>query len=144
MSEHVKQAAEEAEKIFTATEESLLKDWDRKENLQFPNLLRYVVSRLNADSKMATKIDLYMRAFVREHSDYYVSRGAKGGIMLRSVFNARENKKAAVEAAKQVIKQQIADKVATMTAIPSTVTVVDSESEDEIEVDASEVEEINV
>lgn len=138
MSEHVKQAVEEAEKIFAATEESLLKDWDRKENLQFPNLLRYVVSRLNADSKMATKIDLYMRAFVREHADYYVSRGAKGGIMLRSVFNVRENKKAAVEAAKLVIKQQIADKIAASTPAPVDTT------EEEIEVDASEVEEINV
>lgn len=113
MSEQVNKMVEEAREIYRATEEALQKDWDQKENLQFPNLLSFVVARLKANPEKASEVDPFMRTFVRKHPDYYVSRGAKGGIMLRSVYEARLNKKAQVEAAKKVLSDQVDATVAT-------------------------------
>src|SRR5208282_2072247 len=114
--DQVNKATEDSRVIYLATEESLEFDWDRKENLQFPNLLTFVMSRLKADPKTASDIDPHMRSYVRKHPKYYVSRGAKGGIMLMSVHLARLAKKGAVEVAKQELKAQVDAKVAAAVA----------------------------
>ena len=114
--EQVNKATEKSRTIYLATEESLEFDWDRKENLQFPNLLTFVMARLKADPKTASDIDPHMRSYVRTHPKYYVSRGAKGGIMLRSVYEARQAKKAEVDAAKKDLKAQLDAKDAANTA----------------------------
>lgn len=124
MSEHVKKATDKAALIFQATNECLNLDWDRKENLQFPKLLTFIVARLKADPKTASEIDPFMRSYVRDNPDYYVSRGAKGGIMLRSVANARLAKKAEIEDAKADLKAQIDAKVKSKAAAPAVPAVV--------------------
>lgn len=116
MSDQVNKATDDAKKIFTATQEALDNDWDQKENLQFPVLFKHVMVRVKADPKAATEIDLFMRSYVRNHPSYYVSRGAKGGIMLRSVADARNAKKAEIEAAKKVLIAQVDAKVAAQAA----------------------------
>lgn len=119
--DQVNKATEDSRAIYLATEEALENDWDCKENLQFPNLLTFVMARLKADPKTASDIDPHMRSYVRKHPKYYVSRGAKGGIMLRSVYEARLAKKAEVEIAKKDLKAQVDAKVASATAVVASV-----------------------
>lgn len=114
--DQVNKVTEESRAIYLATEEALENDWDQKENLQFPNLLTFVMQRLKVDPKNASDIDPHMRGYVRKHPKYYVSRGAKGGIMLMSVYMARQAKKAEVESAKKDLKAQVDAKVAASTA----------------------------
>ena len=48
------------------------------------------------------KNDPFVRSYVREHDDWYVTRGAHGGIMRR----AEKDKKDAVAAQKKAAKEQ--------------------------------------
>jgi hypothetical protein len=115
----IKTSLEFCNTIFSATEDAL-QSWDFSQNLEFPELLTMAHVRLSHltpdDLKEADPI---IRFHVRRHTKYCVSRGAKGGIMLRSIKVAKEAAKAAKEAtklakeaAKEEIKAQLEAKVA--------------------------------
>jgi len=116
MSEQVQKEIANVQGIFLATEAALEIDWDQKNNLQFPKLLEMVAKRLNADVSTHVEIDSYIRNFVRKHPKYYVSRGAGGGIMLRSVYEAKQAEKAKAAAAKNAVKAQIDSKLVVASA----------------------------
>lgn len=130
MSEQVKKATQNAEAIFTATEEALQNDWNQTGKIQFPTLLGMVLVRLNATADAAVEVDTYMRNFVRKHPSYHVSRGAKGGIELMSAYDKRQANKAAVEAAKVSVREKIDAKVASMTSATTATVATPDQSDD--------------
>lgn len=87
--------------IFQATEEAL-NEWKGEGNLQFPVLLGMVAVRLNWDEKQVRENDPFVRKFVRKNKDWYVTRGAHGGIMKAS---ERQKKEAALLAKEEAKKQ---------------------------------------
>lgn len=88
--------------IFQAIEESL-NEWSGEGNLQFPVLLGMVAVRLNWDEKQVRENDPFVRKYVRSNTDWYVTRGAHGGIMRAS----DRQKKEAIIQAKELAKKQM-------------------------------------
>lgn len=82
------------------------------ENLQFPTLLTMVTLQMKLDAKDTKEVDPMIRTFVRNHPEYYVSRGAKGGIMKIESHQKKVDAKAAKEAQKKLLQDQIDAKVA--------------------------------
>lgn len=97
--------------IFQATEQSL-NDWNGKGNLQFPILLGMIAVRLNWDEKQVRENDPFVRKYVRNHPDWYVTRGAFGGIMKAEDKQKKEEDKAAKDLAKKQMKAAIEAKAA--------------------------------
>lgn len=97
--------------IFTATEDAL-NGWSGEGNLQLPVLLGMVGIKLGWDEEKIRQNDPIIRMYVRNHSDWYVTRGAHGGIMKRSDRDKKEAIKVAKEAAKVQIKALVDAKVA--------------------------------
>lgn len=98
--------------IFQATDQAL-NEWTSEGNLQFPTLLTSLAVKLNWDEKQIREADPLVRMYVRRHPDWYVTRGAHGGIMRRSEKQKKEDAKNAAIAAKDLLKQQIEAKAAT-------------------------------
>ena len=123
--------------VFLETEVSLDEYFQKNEgNLQFPALLGMVGVRLKLDPKTLKDIDPFIRYHVRSHPDYYVSRGAKGGIMKRESYQSKLDAKAAKEAAKKQIEDQIDTKTlkskdASTVTTPTAVVEVDNSSQNE-------------
>ena len=126
MSDQVEQMTTKANNIFKATDEALRLDWNRKDNLQFPKLLNFVLARLQGSAD-AANVDQYVRDFVRESPSYKVSRGAKGGIMLTEVYEARQTKKDEVKA---LIDEKLAAKATPVQAPVVVVGPVDAADEE--------------
>ncbi len=129
MNENVKNYLGFCQEVSEATEQALVEHFAKsEENLQFPTLVTAVSGIINCDSKIFGDVDQHVRQYVRRHPDYHVSRGAKGGIMLKAIYEKRLAGKAATEAAKKVIAAQVEAKVAAMT--PAVTPVVDSTVEE--------------
>ena len=88
--------------IWEATDEAL-NDWKGEGCLQFPTLVSMLAVKLNWDDELMRKNDPFVRSYVRDHDDWYVTRGAHGGIMRR----AEKDKKDAVLALKKAAKEQV-------------------------------------
>lgn len=88
--------------IFQATEDAL-NEWTGEGNLQFPILLGMIAVRLNWDEKQVRENDPFVRKYVRKNSDWYVTRGAHGGIMKAT----DRNKKESIKLAKDLVKKQM-------------------------------------
>jgi hypothetical protein len=88
--------------IFQATEQ-VLNEWTGEGNLQFPNLLAKIALRLNWSAKDARENDPFVRKYVRKNKDWYVTRGAHGGIMRAAEWQ----KKDAIKIAKDIAKKQM-------------------------------------
>lgn len=88
--------------IFQATEQAL-NEWTGDGNLQFPVLLGMIALRLNWNEKDVRENDPFVRKYVRKNKNWYVTRGAHGGIMKAS----DRQKKEAVKIAKDIAKKQI-------------------------------------
>lgn len=101
-----------------------------EENLQFPALLALVNLRMKLDTKKLKDVDPFIRYFVRNHPEYHVSRGAKGGIMKKEVLQKKVAAKDAKEAAKKQLVDQIDAKIA-KTAAVAIVDNTDTSSSDE-------------
>ena len=89
--------------VFEATELAL-NEWKGEGNLQFPILLGMVAIRLNWDEKQVRENDPFIRKYVRNHSEWHVTRGAHGGIMRSSDKQKKESVKLAKEEAKKTIE----------------------------------------
>lgn len=104
----------EIDQIFDVTDVAL-NEWLAKNeegNLQFPILLLTVAAKFNWDDKTMRENDPIVRKYVRNHPDWYVTRGAHGGIMKRSERDKKEQAKAAKELAKKQMQEAIEAKAA--------------------------------
>lgn len=82
----------------------ILDGWKGEGCFQIPQLLLSVGARLNWNSIQLRNNDPIVRAYLRDHPMWYVTRGAHGGIMPRAEHDKRETNKAAKEEAKRSLK----------------------------------------
>lgn len=130
----IKTALDELTAMFSVTNE-VLNDWKGAGNLQFPALLGMMAIKLNWDDKQMREADPLVRYFVRKHPDWYVTRGAHGGIMKTTEKQKKETVKTNKASIKDQLKAQIEAKVASTVVVintdattgTSTTTVEDSE-----------------
>ncbi len=111
--EYRERLAVEFEQLFDATEEAL-NEWEAsnvKGNLQFPTLLTTLTVRFNWDEKTMRENDPIIRKYTRKHPKWYVTRGAKGGIMRRAEWDEKNAVKLAKDLAKQQMQEAIQAKV---------------------------------
>lgn len=85
---------------YLAVVEEVLNEWTGEGCLQFPTLMGSVQLKLGWDDKTSRAKEPIIREFVRNHSTWYVTRGAHGGIMRRAEKQKKEAEKAAKEKAK--------------------------------------------
>jgi len=119
MSDIIKNILDDLTGIFTATD-SVLNDWTSEGNLQFPALLGMMAIKLNWDDKQVREADPLVRYYVRKHPDWYVTRGAHGGIMRTASKQKKDAEKLAKVSVKNDLKAQIEAKVAAATVVAST------------------------
>lgn len=108
----------ELEELFRVTDE-VLSEWTGDGNLQFPVLLGNIAVKMNWDEKQLRENDPFVRKYIRNHPDWYITRGAHGGIMRASEKQKKEALKAAKEAASKQMKDAIEAKAA-LAAQPKT------------------------
>ena len=89
--------------MFQVVDE-VLNDWTGEGCLQFPTLMGTVTAKLGWVGKEGDKIaranEPIIRDYVRNHPDWYVTRGAHGGIMRASEKQKKEELRLAKEKAK--------------------------------------------
>jgi hypothetical protein len=102
MSDAIETFLMDIKSICAATDQAL-SEWKGEGNLQFPTLLGMMAVRNNWNEKQVRYADPYVRGYVRQHSDWYVTRGAGGGIMRAT----DKQKKDAVKLQKELEKQQM-------------------------------------
>ena len=119
--------------LFQATEDCLA-EWQGDGNLQFPSLLESLATRLGWTEKQAREADPLIRFYVRNSENWYVTRGAKGGIMRAS---DRQKKQEAISN-KEMLKKQMKAKIEaqahpTTATATATATLESNESEDSLD-----------
>jgi hypothetical protein len=92
--------------VFSATEE-ILNDWSSETNLQFPTLLSMMAAKFNWNEKQLKEADPVIRYYIRNNPNWYITRGAHGGIMRSS---DRQKKQDAL-LAKETLKKQMKAKI---------------------------------
>jgi hypothetical protein len=97
---------------LSETVDEVLNDWHGEGNLQFPNLMTMMATKLNWDEKKTRECDPIVRYCVRNHPDWYVTRGAHGGIMRVSDKKSKETSKTTKATLKAQMKAEIEAKVA--------------------------------
>lgn len=111
MSEVIQATLDRLAEIFTVTDE-VLSDWTGETNLQFPVLLGMIAVKMNWDEKQVREADPLIRFYIRNNPDWYVTRGAHGGIMRSSDKQKKELAKANKDAIKKQMQAIIDAKVA--------------------------------
>lgn len=94
----------EGQSPYLAVVEEELEKWNGEGCLQFPTLMGTIKLKMGWDDKTTRAKEPIIREFVRNHTVWYVTRGAHGGIMRR----AEKEKKEAAEAAKKKAKAELA------------------------------------
>ncbi len=89
-----------------------LNAWKGEGCLQFPILMGNITVKLGWDSETQRKKEPIIREYVRNHPDWYVTRGAHGGIMRRSEKEQKDAAKAAKEKAKAELNAALEAEVA--------------------------------
>jgi len=102
--------------------EIALNEWAGDGNLQFPVLLGMIAVKNNWDEKQVRRADPFVREYVRNHPEWYVTRGAHGGIMK----TADKQKKDASKLAKELTKKQLQDAIEAKLLSESTSKATDS------------------
>lgn len=125
MSNKTQMAAEKLIPIFQATDEAL-NEWVGEGNLQFPVLLGMIAVKLNWNDKQVREYDPFVRYYVRNNAEWYVTRGAHGGIMRVSDKQKKEADRLAKVAAKEQVKAAIEAKAAAEAASKTDATPADS------------------
>lgn len=105
----------ELSELFDVTDQAL-SEWTGEGNLQFPQLLLKMAVRLNWSDKQMREADPFVRKYVRSHPDWYVTRGAHGGIMRSSEKQKKEELRVAKETAKKQLQDQIEAQAAAVQA----------------------------
>lgn len=114
--------------IFKTADETL-QGWSGEGNLQFPHLMGMLAVKLNWDEKQVREADPIVRYYVRKHPEWYVTRGAHGGIMRITDKQKKEQAKTTKSALKDQMKAAIEAKAAQTTQSATTDT---STSNDEV------------
>lgn len=112
---------DELTQLFQATD-AALSEWSGEGNLQFPILLGMMAVKLNWDEKQVRENDPFVRKYVRNHPDWYVTRGAHGGIMRSSERQKKEELKSAKDLAKKQMQEALEAKAAAEAAKANTPT----------------------
>jgi len=115
MDNSISSALEGLTDIFTATGE-VLNEWHGNVNLQFPVLMGMLAVRMNWDEKQVRENDPLVRYYVRKHPDWYVTRGAHGGVMRIADKQKKEATTAKRLSLKNQIRQEIEARVAQVTS----------------------------
>lgn len=111
MSESVKVVIEKLNAMFVVADQ-VLTEWDYNSgNLQFSTLLSIMSSKLNWSDKDKTESDAVVRYYIRNNPNYYVTRGAHGGIMSADVKGKKDQAKQVKEQLKSQMKSMIESKV---------------------------------
>lgn len=97
--------------VWNATDE-VLNEWKGEGCLQLPSLLGMLAVKLNWNEKQLREYDPFVRAYLRNHEDWHVTRGAKGGIMRRADKDKKEAEKLAKKQAREQVAAAIAAKAA--------------------------------
>lgn len=144
MSDSIKSRLSELSSLFEETD-LVLNEWTSASCLQIPALVSTLALKLNWDAKQARENDPLVRWYIRSHPEWYITRGAKGGIMKREDRQKKETAKQALLDVKAQLKAELDAKLAAakLAAMSSAVTqpVVDeSDSEDDSQPDSSEEE----
>ena len=118
--------------VFNATDDAL-NDWKGDGNLQFPLLVQMMAVKMNWDEKQMREADPLIRYYVRKHPDWYVTRGAHGGIMKTADKLKKDSAKVAKASIKDQLKVQIDAKVAQSVTTTDSIDLADSEEVTESE-----------
>jgi hypothetical protein len=89
--------------LFQVTDD-VLNEWTGEGNLQFPVLLGMLAVKLNWDERQVREHDPMVRFYIRNNPNWFVTRGAKGGIMRAT----DKEKKAVAKSAKDQTKADVA------------------------------------
>jgi hypothetical protein len=128
MSNDMSKVMDRVSALFQATEDCL-SAWQGEGNMQFPTLMTIMSERLGWTEKQAREADPVIRYYIRNSENWYVTRGAKGGIMRAS---DRQKKQEAL-ASKENLKKQMKAKIEAQTTAAQTTnqdSVNNSDSED--------------
>lgn len=115
MSKTVQTVIDKLTPLFQTTDE-VLTEWSagkNEGNLQFPVLLGMIAVKMNWDEKQLRENDPLVRFYVRNNPEWYVTRGAHGGIMRSTDKQNKEALKAAKDAIKAQLQAAIDAKTAT-------------------------------
>ena len=123
MSNTIQTVLDNLASVFTATDQ-VLNEWNGEGNLQFPVLLGMIALKMNWSGDQMRQADPLVRYYVRNNPDWYVTRGAHGGIMRTSEKQKKEAALAAKAAAKAQMQAALEAKAAKTV---DTATVSDSE-----------------
>lgn len=100
---HIQSYLDSKVPMFQVVDE-VLNDWNGDGCLQFPILMGTVTAKLGwvgkEGDKLARANEPIIRDYVRNHPDWYVTRGAHGGIMRASEKQKKEEVRLAKEKAK--------------------------------------------
>lgn len=102
MSDAIDNNLQTIQRLWQQTEE-VLSEWTGEGNLQVPVLLGMMAVRFNWNEKQVRDFDPMIRFHLRNHPDWYMTRGVKGGIQRAS---ERQKKEAALQA-RALVKQQM-------------------------------------
>ncbi len=119
--------------MFQVVDE-VLNDWTGEGCLQFPTLMGTVTAKLGWVGKEGDKIaranEPIIRDYVRNHPDWYVTRGAHGGIMRASEKQKKEEARLAKEKARAeltaALEAELARKKAEAQAIAPAAIIADN------------------
>lgn len=139
MSKTVQTVIDKLAPLFKTTDE-ILTEWSSGKsegNLQFPVLLGMIAVKMNWDEKQLRENDPLVRFYVRNNPEWYVTRGAHGGIMRATDKQNKEAVKAAKEAVKAQLQAVINAKTATNVSLDTTdvinTDVVDADVDSELQ-----------
>jgi len=112
---HIQSYLDSKISIFQVVDE-VLDAWNGEGCLQFPTLMGTVNAKMGWTDKEGEKLsranEPIIRDYVRNHPNWYVTRGAHGGIMRASDKQKKEEAKAAKEKAKAELAAAIEAEVA--------------------------------
>lgn len=104
----------EALRILFSQCDQVLNEYSGVGNLQFPILLGMMAVRFNWNEKMVREYDPLIRFHIRNHTEWCMARGAKGGIMR---MDEKQKKDAAAQArlaAKAEVRRALDEKMAAL------------------------------
>jgi hypothetical protein len=111
MSDAIDSTLENLRSLFQSTDK-VLSEWTGEGNLQLPALILMMAASLNWSDEQMRQVDPIVRYYIRNHSDWHVTRGSGGGIMRASEKQKKEALKVAKEAARKKVEAALAAKEA--------------------------------
>ena len=118
MNNNINEVLSKIGKIYEAADE-IFYSWDGPGLLQVPNFMGMLAVKLDIEDKEIRNIDPLIRFYLKHHADFYIARGAKGGIDRRSNKTEKDNIKNQKDIIKKMVEEEFAIKLASMQANPS-------------------------